>query len=144
MTLVEATSVPEIPLESEARTYPKRGLPPSLSSTYPHGHISGRPRSPNTQRSFEARKATILRNMNAAQIEDAYQDTVGKINAILEEDRKRNEEVDREVEKLRKQREMERKLFWKMMEESGRKGVKKGAENEGKGDEAQVKEEGEA
>ena len=52
--------------------------------------------------------------MNAEQIETAYQQVVGKITAVVEEDRKRNDEVEREKEKLEKQREMERRVFWKM------------------------------
>ena len=129
------TPQPEIPLDSPLRTYAKRGLPQSLASTYPHGHISGHPRSPAEQRAFEARKVTILRSMNAEQIEAAYQDTVKRVLSILEDDRKRNEEVDREIEKATKQREMERKIFWKMKGDAERV--------EGKGDGTRVKEEGE-
>ena len=126
---------PDIPLDSPLRTYVKRGLPQSLASTYPHGHISGHPRSPAEQRAFEARKVTILRSMNAEQIEVAYQDTVKRVLSVLEDDRKKNEEVDREIEKATKQREMERKIFWKMKGETEKV--------EGKGDGLSVKEEGE-
>jgi hypothetical protein len=71
--------------------------------------------------------------MTAEQIETAYQETVKKITAVLEEDRKKNEEIDREVEKLTKQREMERRIF---KEDLGKKGAKEGSMD--------VKEEGEA
>lgn len=71
--------------------------------------------------------------MTAEQIETAYQETVKKVTAVLEEDRKRNEEIDREVEKLTKQREMERRIF---KEDLGKKGAKEGSMD--------VKEEGEA
>ncbi|MCJ1480953.1 hypothetical protein MMC06_001109 [Schaereria dolodes] len=144
MTLKEIAPTPDIPLECPSRVYIKRGLPPFLASTYPHGHISGHQRSPNAQRSFEARKASILRNMTASEIEIAYQDIVAKINAIIEEDRRRNEEVDREVEILSKQREMERKLFWKLVEDSGRKAGKKAEGENTRDTDPLVKEEGEA
>ena len=74
--------------------------------------------------------------MTAEQIETAYQETVNKIAAVLEEDRKKNEEIDREVEKLTKQREMERGIFRKMKEDLVKKGAKE--------DSMDVKEEGEA
>lgn len=71
--------------------------------------------------------------MTAEQIETVYQETVKKVTAVLEEDRKKNEEIDREVEKLTKQREMERRIF---KEDLGKKGAKEGSMD--------VKEEGEA
>ncbi|MCJ1301499.1 hypothetical protein MMC08_004300 [Hypocenomyce scalaris] len=111
----------DIPLTSPLRTLPKRGLPPSLFSTpHPHGLLSGHSRSPNAQRAFDARKATIMRTMTAAEIEAAYQEKVKDILKVVEEDRKMNEEVERKVELLRKQREMERRVFWKMREERER------------------------
>ena len=110
----------EIPLDSPLRIHLKRDLPPLFASTYAHGHISGHPRSAVAQRAFEARKIAILRSMTAEQIESAYQDAVKKIMAVLEEDRRKNEEVDREVEKMTKQREMERMIFRKMKERSGK------------------------
>lgn len=124
--------LPDIPLASRERTHAKRDLPQSLASTYMHGHISGHPRSPAARRAFETRKRIILRSMTAEQIEAAYQETVQRITAVLEEDRKRNEEVDREVEKVTKQREMERRIFRKM------RGVSE------KGDGKDGKEEGDA
>jgi site-specific DNA-adenine methylase len=72
--------------------------------------------------------------MTAEQIETAYQETVKKVTVILDEDRKKNEEIDREVEKLRKQRETERKVFRKMREDFDKKNCKD--------DVMQVKEEG--
>ena len=104
--------------------FSKRGLPSSLSSTYPHGLISGKPRSPRDQEAFDYRKASILRTMNKDQIEEAYWETVGKINALLEDERKKNEEVEREMKKLEDQRELERKLFYRQREERAGKGMK--------------------
>ena len=112
------------PAHDNATIYPKRGLSPSLSSTYPHGLISGNPRSPRDQEAFDYRKASILQTMNKDQIEEAYWETAGKINAILEDDRKKNEEVDREMKKLVDQRELERKLFYRQREEKAGKGIK--------------------
>lgn len=129
MHQVKMPNEPDIPLDSPLRTFPKRNLPQSLASTYPHGHISGHARSPQAQRAFEARKNTILRTMNAEQIEAAYLETTNRINAILDEDRKRNEEIDREVENLTAQRELERKLFWRQKEEKAGK-VRGGAAGE--------------
>ncbi|MCJ1387668.1 hypothetical protein MMC18_000511 [Xylographa bjoerkii] len=124
--------LPNIPLDSPLRIYLKRDLPRLFASTYAHGHISGHERSVPAQRALEARKVAILRSMTAEEIESAYQEAVKKIMTVLEEDRRKNEEVDREVEKLTKQREMERMIFRKLKERSG------------KGDGAEVKEEGEA
>lgn len=118
---VTAHSHTDIPLTSPIRTHTKRGLPPSIFSTpHPHGLLSGHPRSQNAQRALDARKATIMRTMSAAQIEAAYQEKVKEILEVVEEDRKTNEEVERKVELLRKQREMERRVFWKMREERER------------------------
>ena len=114
---------PEIPANSPLRAFPKRNLPASLASTYPHGHISGHPRSPAQQHALERRQATILRTMSASQIESAYDETTRRINAILDEDRRRHEELDREAEKLTAQRELERKLFRRQQQErAARKG----------------------
>jgi hypothetical protein len=110
-------SLEDIPMDSPLRKYAKRDLPQSLASTYPHGHISGRPRSPQAQRAFNARKAAILRTMDAEQIEAAYQENVAKVVAILEADRKKNEEIDREVDKLKAQKQLETKIAWKRREE---------------------------
>lgn len=72
--------------------------------------------------------------MNAVQIEDAYQEAVKKVRAILDEDRKRNEEIDREVDKMTQQRAMEKKIFLKLREERAKK--------DGKMEVQDVKEEG--
>ena len=117
----------EVAADSILRSFAKRDLPESLSSTYPHGLISGQPRSPQSQRSFDARKATILRTMSTESIEDAYQETAKKINAILDEDRKRNDEIDREVQKLSDQRQLERKLWQKQKDEKAMKEGKSAA-----------------
>lgn len=106
------------PLHSPLRTYPKRNLPPILSSTYPHGHISGLPRTGAQQAAFEARKAEIRQTMSGAQIEARYQEIVKEIRRVLEEARIRTEEVEREMEQLRNQREMERRI-WEKLREGG-------------------------
>ena len=104
--------------------YPKRGLPAYLTSTYPHGLISGKPRSSRAQEAFDYRKASILRTMTKEQIEEAYWETAAKINALLEDDKKKNEEVEREMKKINDQRQLERKLFFRQREERAGKGGK--------------------
>ena len=113
------TPQPEIPSDSELRVYHKRGLPRSMSSTYPHGHISGHPRNPLAQKQLEQRKVQILRSMDAEQIEAAYEDAAKKINAILEVDNKKNEEIDNEINKLKAQRELEKRLLQRQKEGRG-------------------------
>ncbi|CAF9916129.1 hypothetical protein IMSHALPRED_002985 [Imshaugia aleurites] len=104
-----------IPLLSPLRTHPKRGLPPTLASTYPHGHISGHPRSASQQASLDARKAEILRTMGSSkEIERAYEVVVGRIREELEECERRGREVEGEMEKLRMEREMERRVWGKL------------------------------
>ncbi|MCJ1228578.1 hypothetical protein MMC12_005239 [Toensbergia leucococca] len=103
------------PRTSSPPNYPKRGLPPSLSSTYPHGLITGQPRTPTQQAAFSTRKAEILRTMSAEQMERAYWEVVGRIEGVLEEARRENEEVERDKVVLIKQREMERRIFWKAL-----------------------------
>ena len=66
--------------------------------------------------------------MNPEQIETAYQETAKKINAILDEDNKKNEEIDREVQKLCDQRQLEKKIYYKQKDEkekdrAGREGT---------------------
>ena len=73
------------------------------------------------QKAFEARKTTILRTMTAQQIEEAYQETVKKILAQLDEDAKKNEEISRELKKLQDQRELERKIYFKHKSERTKK-----------------------
>ncbi|KAF6237084.1 hypothetical protein HO173_004551 [Letharia columbiana] len=110
-----------IPLNSPLRTHPKRGLPPTFASTYPHGHISGHPRTAEQQAAFDARKAEILRTMGRQDIEKAYEDVVCRIREELEESERRGGEVESEMEKLRMEREMERRVWGKLrgMKESG-------------------------
>ncbi|CAD6569085.1 MAG: hypothetical protein ASARMPRED_002402 [Alectoria sarmentosa] len=67
-----------IPLNSPLRTHPKRGLPPNFASTYPHGHISGYPRTTEQQAAFDVRKTEILRIMGSKDIEKAYEDVLGQ------------------------------------------------------------------
>lgn len=116
------TSTPTpIPLTSPLRTHPKRGLPPTLSSTIPHGHISGHPRTGAALAAFEARKAEIMHTMSAQQIEAEYEKVVKKIREVLEADEERGREVEREVHRLRMEREMERRVFGKF--KGGKEGV---------------------
>ncbi|CAD6582257.1 MAG: hypothetical protein ASARMPREDX12_000886 [Alectoria sarmentosa] len=81
-----------IPLNSPLRTHPKRGLPPTFASTYPHGHISGYPRTAEQQAAFDVRKAEILRTMGSKDIEKAYEDVVRKIREELDESERRGRE----------------------------------------------------
>lgn len=103
-----------IPLTSPSRTYPKRLIPHTLSSTYPHGHISGHPRSPSAQAAFEARRAEILRTMNAREIEKAYEVTAARINEVLADSEAKTRDVEAGIEKLRMEREMERRVWGKL------------------------------
>ena len=110
-----------IPLNSPLRTHHKRGLPPTLASTYPHGHISGHARSPSQQQAFEARKEEILKTMSKADIEKRYEEKVKEIRGVLEETERKTKEVEGEMEKLRMDREMERRVWGKLrrMKEGG-------------------------
>ena len=93
------------------RTYPKRLLPSSLSSAYPHGLITSQPRTTSQQAAFESRKAEILQTMSDEQIEERYQETVKKVEIVLKEIEEGNERIDREIEAARKTRETERKAW---------------------------------
>ncbi|KAI4156757.1 MAG: hypothetical protein LQ340_000014 [Diploschistes diacapsis] len=100
-------------LTGPSNAYLKRGLPDFLSST-----------SSREQEAFDYRKASILRTMTKEQIDQAYWETVGKVIALLEDDRKKNEETEREMKKLDDQRQLERKLFYRQKEERAAKGAK--------------------
>ena len=52
--------------------------------------------------------------MGSAEIETAYEEVVGKIRAELEESERRGREVEGEMEKLRMEREMERRVWGKL------------------------------
>ena len=52
--------------------------------------------------------------MTAAQINTRYEEIVGKIQAVLEESRIAEEEIDREIERLKMEREMERRIWEKI------------------------------
>ena len=127
----------DVPSNSPLCTFPQKYLTPALASSYPNGHEPRPPRSLSQQRAFDERKAETMRTMTKEQIEERYMQVAQMANRIAEADRKKNEELDGEIEKLQKQREMERKLFWKM---------KKAYEEKhgGGSDEPKVKEEGEA
>ncbi len=51
---------------------------------------------------------------SSKEIEKAYEDVVGKIRRELEEGERRVREVDADVEKLRMEREMERRVWGKL------------------------------
>ena len=59
--------------------------------------------------------------MGSQDIEKAYEDVVGKIREELEEGERRGREVEGEMEKLRMEREMERRVWGKLrgMKETG-------------------------
>lgn len=58
--------------------------------------------------------------MGSKDIERAYDDVVGKIRGELEESERRDREVEGEMEKLRMDREMERRVWGKLrMKEAG-------------------------
>ena len=92
-------------------SFPKRGLPDSLSSSQSHGLITGEARSADQQAALEARKAEILSTMTTEQIEETYQDTAKKIHHLLQEIKDDNEKIDRELEEAKKTREMERRAW---------------------------------
>lgn len=93
------------------RSYPKRLLPESLSSTLPHGLITGEARTAEQQAAFDARKSEILSTMTAEQIEEKYLETVRKVQDLLQEIKDGHEKVDKEVEDAKKTREMERRAW---------------------------------
>ncbi|KAL8787943.1 MAG: hypothetical protein Q9213_001970 [Squamulea squamosa] len=100
-----------IPLDSPLRTHPKRNLPSTLSSTYPHGLLSGRPRTASQQASFDARKREIVNTMTAEQIEKRYLEMTEKVKAVLEEDERKGREVDEKIEALKMERDVERRVW---------------------------------
>jgi hypothetical protein len=129
---MEATTAqePAPPTTDAGPTYPKRDLP-EFTSNYPHGLVSGEPRSAAAQKALDARKAMILRTMTETQIEEAYQETVAKIKARLEEDKKKNDEIDRGLVVMEQQRELERKIFTKYkLERDAKKNKKVGSDAE--------------
>lgn len=105
---------PVSPSTLEPPTHPKRLLPPSLSSSYPHGLISNQPRTPSQQAAFENRKQEILQTMSDEEIEAKYQETVQKVETALRGIKDGNERVDKQVEAKMKTREMERKVWQRL------------------------------
>ncbi|KAI4188184.1 MAG: hypothetical protein L6R41_002310 [Letrouitia leprolyta] len=103
-----------IPLDSPLRTYPKRNLPAILSSTSPHGHLSGHPRTPSQQSAFDTRKAEILNTMSAEQIEKRYIEVSEKVREVLEERERQEKDVEEKMENLRMQREREMRVWEKL------------------------------
>ncbi len=65
--------------------------------------------------------------MSAEDIERAYEDVVARIRAELEESERRGREVEGEMEKLRMEREMERRVWGKL------RGLKEGGRDYGGG-----------
>lgn len=121
MSLSPTTSAPStpdpIPLTSPLRTYPKRLLPPTVASTYPHGHYSGHLRTPTQQAALEARIAEIKRTLSKVQIEWRYQDAAKRVLELLERIEGDKEAVEKEIEMLMQTRELERRVHRKIMEE---------------------------
>lgn len=58
--------------------------------------------------------------MSVSEIEKAYEETAKKINNMLREDEERAKEVEAEIEKLRGEREIERRVWERVMGQSGR------------------------
>ncbi|MCJ1307061.1 hypothetical protein MMC25_000707 [Agyrium rufum] len=108
------------PFDSPLRIYQMRLILVEFADTHPLGHMSGRPRTPAQQASSDAAKAHILRTMTAAQINEAYEARAAQLREVVEKDKKRNEEIDKEIEILKKQHEMEKRVFEKMREASGK------------------------
>ncbi|KAL8773024.1 MAG: hypothetical protein Q9209_002044 [Squamulea sp. 1 TL-2023] len=104
-------SLSPIPLDSPLRTHSKRNLPSTLSSTYPHGLLSGHPRTASQQASFDARKREIINTMTAEQIEKRYLEVTEKVKEVLEEDERRGREVDEKIEALKMERDVERRVW---------------------------------
>ncbi|KAL9044778.1 MAG: hypothetical protein Q9214_002107 [Letrouitia sp. 1 TL-2023] len=108
-----------IPLDSSLRTHLKRLLPETLSSTYAHGLLSGHPRTPEQQEAFEARKAEIRRSMTKNQMEKAYEEVAERIRELMEQRERMEKEVERRIEVLKAEREVERRVLGKF---KGKKG----------------------
>ncbi|KAL8920703.1 MAG: hypothetical protein Q9172_004388 [Xanthocarpia lactea] len=100
-----------IPLDSPLRTHTKRNLPSTLSSTYPHGLLSGHPRTASQQASFDAQKREILNSMTAEQIEKRYGEMTEKVKGLLEEEERKGREVDEKIEALKMERDVERRVW---------------------------------
>ena len=92
-------------------TYTKRLLPNTLSSPYPHGLITGEPRTTEQQAVLDARKAEILATMTVEQIQDSYQETVKQVQAALQEIKDGNDKIDKEIADAKKTRETERRAW---------------------------------
>ncbi|KAI4211299.1 MAG: hypothetical protein LQ351_005854 [Letrouitia transgressa] len=108
-----------VPLDSSLRTHLKRFLPESLSSTYPHGLLSGHPRTTEQQEAFEARKAEVRHSMTKNQMEKAYEDVTERIRELMEQRERMEKEVEKRIEVLKAEREVERRVLGKF---KGRKG----------------------
>ena len=120
MRMTLASDLPhDIPLDSPLRTHPKKGLPIGLSSTYPHGHISGHPRTLMQQAAFEARKQEILQTLTAAEIDDHYTEVCEQIKSKLAQIELDERAWKQEVDDLKRTREIERRA-WKKMNELSR------------------------
>ncbi|KAL8863600.1 MAG: hypothetical protein Q9178_000281 [Gyalolechia marmorata] len=100
-----------IPLDSPLRTYSKRNLPSTLSSTYPHGLLSGHPRTASQQAAFDAQKREIINSMTAEQIDKRYGEMTEKVKGLLEEEERKGREVDEKIEALKMERDVERRVW---------------------------------
>jgi len=103
----------DIPLDSPLRIHQKRHLPPLLSSTYPHGHLSGHPRTGAQQAAFYYRKDEMSKTMSAKEIEKAYEEKAREIRELMAENERKNMEVEAEMEKLKMDWEMEKRVWGK-------------------------------
>ena len=109
----------DIPLDSPLRKYPKKGLPPEFASTYPHGHISGQPRTPKQQAALETRRKEILHTLTAAEIDEKYSEVCEQIKTATAEIDQDQRKWKQEVDDLKRKREVERRV-WKRMNEQSR------------------------
>jgi hypothetical protein len=127
---------------SQPKIYHKKNLPAYITSTYPHGLITNVPRSAKEQEAFDHRKSEVLRKFSLAQIQALYDEQAQKVNAMLAEDRRLNEDIEKKIEILTKQRDLERKLYLQMKGRRGggkRSGGSAGGED-GEGGEAEGEE----
>ena len=83
---------------------------PTLSSTYPHGHISGHPRTGDHLESFDARKAEILATMSVDEIKKKYEEVASKVVEVFQESERKRKEVDEAIESKKMARDMERRV----------------------------------
>ena len=99
-----------IPLDSPSRSHSKHLLPSALSSTYPHGHISGHPREGDQLEAFNARKDEILATMSVDEIKKKYEEVALKAVEVYQDSERKRKEVDEAIESKKMARDMERRV----------------------------------